>query len=50
MATTQELQQLVGKLMLDPAFRWTFAALLVFVIAIPWPFLKYGRPLLRAIF
>jgi hypothetical protein len=32
------------------AFRWTFAALLVFAIAIPWPFLKYGRPLLRTIF
>jgi hypothetical protein len=31
-------------------FRWTFAALLVFAIAIPWPFLKYGRPLLRTIF
>lgn len=29
------------------AFRWTCAALIVFAIAIPWPFLKYGRPLLR---
>jgi hypothetical protein len=29
------------------AFVWTVAALLVFAIAIPWPFLKYGRPLLR---
>jgi hypothetical protein len=29
------------------AFRWTLAAVLVFAIAIPWPFLKYGRPLLR---
>lgn len=28
-------------------FGWTLAALLVFAIAIPWPFLKYGRPLLR---
>jgi hypothetical protein len=32
------------------AFRWSFAALLVFAIAIPWPFLKYGRPLLRTLF
>lgn len=32
------------------AFRWTFGALVVFSIAIPWPFLKYGRPLLRTIF
>ena len=32
------------------AFRWTIAALLVFAIAIPWPFLKYGRPLVRTIF
>ncbi len=31
-------------------FRWTFAALIVFSAAIPWPFLKYGRPLLRALF
>lgn len=31
-------------------FRWTFGALLVFAIAIPWPFLTYGRPLLRALF
>lgn len=29
------------------AFRWTIAALLLVAIAIPWPFLKYGRPLLR---
>jgi hypothetical protein len=29
------------------AFRWTCAALIVFALAIPWPFLKYGRPLLR---
>lgn len=29
------------------AFRWTCAALLLFALSIPWPFLKYGRPLLR---
>jgi hypothetical protein len=30
------------------AFRWTCAALLLVAIAIPWQFLKYGRPLLRS--
>jgi hypothetical protein len=43
----QRSERTTGRARHRAAFVWTVAALLVFAIAIPWPFLKYGRPLLR---
>jgi hypothetical protein len=42
-------QRVTGRDRHRSACRWTLAAVLVFAIAIPWPFLKYGRPLLRTL-
>jgi hypothetical protein len=43
----QRSEKVSGPLRHRTAFRWTCAALLLIALAIPWPFLKYGRPLLR---
>ena len=38
-----------GRQKLRRVFTWSLVALLWFVVSVPWPFLRYGRPLLRGI-
>jgi hypothetical protein len=41
-------ERVAGRARHRTACRWTLTALLVVAIAIPWPFLIYGRPILRS--
>lgn len=38
-----------GRLRLRRACTWSSAALLFFLLSVPWPFMRYGRPLLRGL-
>lgn len=38
-----------GSLRLRRAFTWSLAALASLLASVPWPFLEYGRPLLRGL-